>query len=310
MRKPVEDKFFTPERKARRLPAGLRGQDPRRSRGVRSRGGPRGWSGGAQGRHRPQDQRQPLGAHLLHRDDPTHPARPAGRLRAHVRRPQSAARSGAPPSSTTRCSWACPTRLREAGWKVSVSIWTGGPAPEIVRVAPGRVERSIGLAVDVGTTSVAAYLCDLATGEVISYDSMMNPQVPYGEDVMSRITYAMSNDDGIHKLKAAIIEGVNTLAARVCRGRGLHPRGYPGTGHRLQHRHAPLLPGHLPGAPGSGSLRARPAPLHQHQGPRLGLEVRPGRERLRAPERGRLRGRRQRGRAHRRGAVEPRTTAS
>ncbi len=44
---------------------------------------------------------------------------------------------------------------------------------------------------------------------------MMNPQVPYGEDVMSRITYAMSHDDGIEKLQTAIIEGVNTLAARV-----------------------------------------------------------------------------------------------
>jgi uncharacterized 2Fe-2S/4Fe-4S cluster protein (DUF4445 family) len=108
-----------------------------------------------------------------------------------------------------------PETVRAADWKVSVSIWTGGPAPEIVRVAPGKVERSIGLAVDVGTTSVAAYLCDLETGEVIGYDSMMNPQVPFGEDVMSRITYAMSHDDGIEKLRAAIIEGVNTLAARV-----------------------------------------------------------------------------------------------
>ncbi|MHB1345056.1 MAG: ASKHA domain-containing protein [Thermoleophilia bacterium] len=113
-----------------------------------------------------------------------------------------------------------PDILRAAGWKVSVSIWTGGPAPEIVRVAPGTVNRSIGLAVDVGTTSVAAYLCDLATGEVINYDSMMNPQVPYGEDVMSRITYAMSHDDGIHKLQDAIIEGVNVLAARVAEAVG------------------------------------------------------------------------------------------
>ncbi len=50
--------------------------------------------------------------------------------------------------------------LRAGDWKVSVSIWTGGPAAEIVRVASGKLERSIGLAVDVGTTSVAAYLCD------------------------------------------------------------------------------------------------------------------------------------------------------
>jgi uncharacterized 2Fe-2S/4Fe-4S cluster protein (DUF4445 family) len=113
-----------------------------------------------------------------------------------------------------------PDTVRAAKWKVSVSIWTGGPAPEIVRVVPGKVERSIGLAVDVGTTSVAAYLCDLETGEVIGYDSMMNPQVPYGEDVMSRITYAMSHDDGIDKLRDAIIEGVNTLAARVADAAG------------------------------------------------------------------------------------------
>ena len=46
--------------------------------------------------------------------------------------------------------------LRAADWKVSVSIWTGGAVPEIVRVARGRAQRSIGLAVDVGTTSVAA----------------------------------------------------------------------------------------------------------------------------------------------------------
>ncbi|GAB4256575.1 MAG: ASKHA domain-containing protein [Thermoleophilia bacterium] len=108
-----------------------------------------------------------------------------------------------------------PDTLRAAGWKVSVSIWFGGAAPEIVRIAPGKVDRSIGLAVDVGTTSVAAYLCDLTTGEVLNYDSMMNPQVPYGEDVMSRITYAMSHEDGIHKLQDAIIEGINTIASRI-----------------------------------------------------------------------------------------------
>ncbi len=113
-----------------------------------------------------------------------------------------------------------PDTLRAAAWKVSVSIWSGGPTPEIIRVAPGTVDRSIGIAIDVGTTSVAVYLCDLATGEVIGHDSMMNPQVPYGEDVMSRITYAMSHDDGIDKLQAAIIEGVNTLSARVAEASG------------------------------------------------------------------------------------------
>ena len=74
-------------------------------------------------------------------------------------------------------------------WKVTVSIWMGG---EVVNVEPGLVEKGYGLAVDIGTTTVAVYLCDLDTGEIVATDSMMNPQVAYGEDVMSRISYSMS----------------------------------------------------------------------------------------------------------------------
>ncbi len=111
--------------------------------------------------------------------------------------------------------------LRTASWRVSVSVWTGGQAPEIVRVAPGRVQRSVGLAVDVGTTSVAAYLCDLETAEVLACDAMMNPQVSCGEDVMSRIAFSMSYDDGVERLRAAVVEGVNALAARVAEAAGL-----------------------------------------------------------------------------------------
>src|SRR5680860_591485 len=97
--------------------------------------------------------------------------------------------------SASRRVLGMPKTLRDAEWKVSVSIWTGGSAAEIIRVQLGKVDQSIGLAVDVGTTTVAAYLCDLGTGEVLGTDSMMNPQVSYGEDVMSRITYTMSHDD-------------------------------------------------------------------------------------------------------------------
>ncbi len=114
--------------------------------------------------------------------------------------------------------------LRAASWKVSVSVWTGGQAPEIVRVAAGRVQRSVGLAVDVGTTSVAAYLCDLETGEVLACDAMMNPQVSCGEDVMSRIAFSMSHDDGVERLRLAVVGGVNALAARVAEAAGLTSR--------------------------------------------------------------------------------------
>jgi len=102
--------------------------------------------------------------------------------------------------------------LRKGNWNVTVSVWMGR---EIIKVEPGFVESSYGLAVDIGTTTVVGYLCDLNTGKVINTESMMNPQVPYGEDVMSRITYAMMNPDGLEKMQKAIIDGLNEIIERV-----------------------------------------------------------------------------------------------
>ena len=101
-----------------------------------------------------------------------------------------------------------PSALREGDWQVTVSVWMD---QEIIRVRPGKFEASYGLAVDIGTTTVAAYFCDLATMEVIETVSMMNPQCKYGEDVMSRITYHMMNPDGLEKMSNDIIEGLNQL---------------------------------------------------------------------------------------------------
>jgi uncharacterized 2Fe-2S/4Fe-4S cluster protein (DUF4445 family) len=101
-----------------------------------------------------------------------------------------------------------PTVLRKDGWKVTVSVWMD---QEVIRVKPGRCETSYGLAIDIGTTTVAAYFCDLATMEVLDTVSMMNPQCKYGEDVMSRITYHMMNEGGLEKMSADIIEALNTL---------------------------------------------------------------------------------------------------
>ncbi len=102
--------------------------------------------------------------------------------------------------------------IRKGEWKITVTVWMDR---EIIKVEPGFVEPSYGLAVDVGTTTVVGYLCDLNTGKVINTESMMNPQVPYGEDVMSRITYAMTNPDGLEKMQKAIIEGLNEIVERV-----------------------------------------------------------------------------------------------
>jgi len=101
--------------------------------------------------------------------------------------------------------------LREGEWRVTVTVWMGR---EIIKVEPGFVEAAYGLAVDIGTTTCVGYLTDLSTGRVVNTESMMNPQVPYGEDVMSRITYAMTNDTGLETMHRAIISGLNDIIER------------------------------------------------------------------------------------------------
>jgi uncharacterized 2Fe-2S/4Fe-4S cluster protein (DUF4445 family) len=108
--------------------------------------------------------------------------------------------------------------VRQGDWKVTVSVWMD---KEIIKIEPGPVERGYGLAVDIGTTTVAGYLCDLTSGEVVATDSMMNPQVAYGEDVMSRITYSITRKDGLEQMSQAIIKGLNQVAGRAAAQAGI-----------------------------------------------------------------------------------------
>ncbi len=109
--------------------------------------------------------------------------------------------------------------LREGEWKVTVTVWQD---KEVVRVQPGYHEDSFGAAVDVGSTTIALYLCDLRTGEVLAAESEMNPQIVYGEDVMSRIQYSIEHGDGLEKMHKAVIGTLNKLmqlALRHCEER-------------------------------------------------------------------------------------------
>ncbi len=106
-----------------------------------------------------------------------------------------------------------PHAVREGKWQATVAVWMGR---EILRIAPGSSMKLYGLAVDIGTTTVAGYLCDLSTGEVAAVHSMMNPQVSYGEDVMSRVTYIMTQEGGLEELHREIIKGVNEIVKAVC----------------------------------------------------------------------------------------------
>ncbi len=94
---------------------------------------------------------------------------------------------------------------------------------EVVRVQPGFHDDIYGMAFDVGTTTVAGHLCHLRTGEIVATASRMNPQVPYGEDLMSRVSYAMVNLDGTERMHAAIIAGLNELIGEACGDAGISP---------------------------------------------------------------------------------------
>ncbi|MBQ7498880.1 MAG: DUF4445 domain-containing protein [Selenomonas sp.] len=106
-----------------------------------------------------------------------------------------------------------PLLLRKEEWQVTVTLWQGR---EIIRVVPGaEVSHSLGIAIDVGTTTLAAFLCDLATGELLSKASRMNPQIGYGEDVLARISYAMTEEEGREKLQQAMLEAISVLAEEM-----------------------------------------------------------------------------------------------
>ncbi|KLU62194.1 Na(+)-translocating NADH-quinone reductase subunit F [Peptococcaceae bacterium CEB3] len=114
-----------------------------------------------------------------------------------------------------------PPVLRSEKWKVTVTIWQ---SREIINVEAGFNEKIVGVGIDIGTTTLAAYLCDLRTGKVLSKKSMMNPQVRYGEDVLSRISYAMMEDNGLEKMHNTIIESINILIGKMTAEVGLIPQ--------------------------------------------------------------------------------------
>lgn len=116
-----------------------------------------------------------------------------------------------------RADWPVLTVLQETLAKgnraLTVTVWDGR---EVVRVQPGFHEDIYGVAVDVGTTTVAGHLCHLRTGEILAGASRMNPQVPFGEDLMSRVSYAMMNADGTERMHRTIIDGLNGLVRELC----------------------------------------------------------------------------------------------
>ena len=104
--------------------------------------------------------------------------------------------------------------LRAGGWQVTVAVHDGR---QIIGVWPGLHESAYGLAVDIGSTTIAAHLCDLTSGEVVASAGAMNPQIRFGEDLMSRVSYSMMNPGGAALMTAAVREALNGLAVEVAK---------------------------------------------------------------------------------------------
>jgi uncharacterized 2Fe-2S/4Fe-4S cluster protein (DUF4445 family) len=107
--------------------------------------------------------------------------------------------------------------LRDGRWKVTAAVRQSveGGDHEVVAVWPGFKERLLGIAIDIGSTTIAGHLADLGTGEVLASAGVMNPQIRYGEDLMSRVSYAMIHDDGAAAMTRAVRDALDGLAGSL-----------------------------------------------------------------------------------------------
>ena len=108
--------------------------------------------------------------------------------------------------------------LREDDWKVTAAVHDGS---QIVAVWPGFRDHAYGLAIDVGSTTIAAHLCNLSSGEVVESAGIMNPQIRFGEDLMSRVSYLMMNPGKEEAMTREVRLAIQRLAEDVAKAHGI-----------------------------------------------------------------------------------------
>ena len=116
--------------------------------------------------------------------------------------------------------------LRKGNWQVSVALHQPANSQDyqIVGVWPGLHEGGLyGLAIDLGSTTIAAHLCDLSDGRVLASSGLMNPQIRFGEDLMSRVSYVMMNPGGDREMTDAVQQAIANLAVEIAAEGGIDP---------------------------------------------------------------------------------------
>ncbi len=106
-----------------------------------------------------------------------------------------------------------PGVIRSSSWEITVAIRDG----EVISIEGGdTAKQSYGLAVDLGTTKIALILVDLASGKTIDSQGIMNPQISFGEDVMSRLNYALEKPSNLENIKNIVVKRMGEAAKELC----------------------------------------------------------------------------------------------
>ena len=108
------------------------------------------------------------------------------------------------------------TTLRLGEWKVTAAISDADGRATVVALWPGFHNEALGLAVDIGSTTIACHLSSLLSGRTLASSGTSNPQIRFGEDLMSRVSYVMMNPDGHQALTKTVREAIATLISKVC----------------------------------------------------------------------------------------------
>ncbi len=111
--------------------------------------------------------------------------------------------------------------LASGNYRVTVAVHDGS---RITGIWPGLHDRAFGVAIDVGSTTIAGHLASLHDGAVLASDGVMNPQIRFGEDLMSRVSYAMLHPDGSREMTRAVRAALAKLVAALAAKAGIAPR--------------------------------------------------------------------------------------
>jgi uncharacterized 2Fe-2S/4Fe-4S cluster protein (DUF4445 family) len=113
--------------------------------------------------------------------------------------------------------------LRKGEWKLTAAVWRDDEAgrPHLIALYPGLKNEAYGIACDIGSTTIAMHLSSLLSNRTVASAGASNPQIRFGEDLMSRVSYVMMNPDGREGMTKAVREAINELIGKVCADGGV-----------------------------------------------------------------------------------------